>query len=96
MTRVLFAMATVALFAAGIGTASAQTVVVPVSPQPVAPTYAQPVVGGTIVTSPGVVVTGVIAPPTIVVSPALPIVRVGYPYYYGRPYYGYPHYRFHW
>ena len=88
MKRILFGLATVALLAVCAGTASAQTVVYP----PVVPAYAPPVaVGGTIVTSPGVAVTGVIAPPAIVVSPVLPVIRIGGPYFYGRPYY-YPRY----
>jgi hypothetical protein len=86
MKRVLFGMAALTAIAVCSGTASAQAVVLPTYQQPV---VSPAVVGGTIVT-PGVAVA-----PTVVVSPPLPIVRVGYPYYwYGRPYY-YPYHHYH-
>ena len=86
MKRVLFGMAALTAIALCSGTASAQAVVLPTYQQPVVPAAYPAVVGGTVMT-PGVAVA-----PTVVVSPPLPIVRVGYPYYwYGRPYY-YPHY----
>jgi hypothetical protein len=90
MKRVMFGLAAFAIIAVCSATASAQTVVVPSYPSPTVPVA--PVVGGTIVTT-GVAVTGVIAPPAIVVRPPLPVIGLGYPYYYGygRPYY-YPHY----
>lgn len=98
MKPVLFGLATVAMLAVVSGTASAQVVVSPATPPAtVVPTYQAPLtVGGTIVTTPSVVVPPLVAPP-VVVSPVLPVVRFGYPYYYGygRPYY-YPHYYRRW
>jgi hypothetical protein len=100
MTRVLFGVATVAMLAIGSGTASAQAPVVPTYPQLPTPTYAQPAVGGTIVTTPVIPVTGVITPPPVVITPVLPVIRIGYPYYgypyYGRSFYYPPYYRHRW
>jgi uncharacterized lipoprotein YmbA len=89
MKRVLFAVAAVAIVGLASGTASAQYPGYPVSPAPITPAYSPTVV------TPAVTVTEVVAPPVVVYQPAVPIIRVGYPWYYGRPYYGhyyYPHY----
>ena len=92
MKRVLFAVATVGILAFGCGTASAQAPGYPTYPTPVP---VAPVVGvsGTLVT-PTVIVA---APaPTVVLPAAYPVIRVGYPWYYGRGYYYGGHYHRHW
>lgn len=87
MRPVMFSLGAVAALAFCSGTVSAQTVIVPSYPQPVAPLLPAP--GATVVT-PGVV----LPTPSVIVSPVFPIVRFGYPYYYGRSFY-YPHYYYH-
>ena len=90
---------------AGSASAQQPVYVVPAAPQPiVVPPPASPgitiggsiggrgfSVGGVYSSAPAVVaapapVVVAAPPPAVVVAP---VVRVGYPYYYGRPYYGY-------
>jgi hypothetical protein len=98
MYRIVLGMAAVATMAAGAESASAQVPAIQTFPQTAAPQYqpVTPVVGGTIV-SPGVAVTGYIAPPTVVVPAVTPVIGIGWPYSYYRPYPYYPHhYHRHW